>query len=105
VRSLLGWLATGGWGVCVAGEIPPPAGEDAVVRDDAEGEGVERSAVSRFGNDSFTSGETGEHGGTAGRAADGAVARGLGRMSASGATESLGPWWGIVPILNDEIPQ
>lgn len=103
-RPLLEWPASGGWRVCVAGEIPPPAGEDAGVRDDAEGEGGGSSVLSRFGN-SFTTEGTEEHRGISGGAAGGVVARGLGRMRASGATEWLGLWWGIVPILNDEIPQ
>ena len=54
VRSWSGGLGSGDRGVCVAGEIPPPAGEDAGVRDDALGEACGWSGNFCFGSVGFT---------------------------------------------------
>ena len=53
-RSRSGGLGSGDRGVCVAGEIPPPAGEDAGVRDDALGEACGWSGNFCFGRVGFT---------------------------------------------------
>ena len=114
-RSRSGGLGSGDRGVCVAGEIPPPAGEDAGVRDDALGQACGWSGNFCFGRVGFTAEgaesakeDRGFSGATAGEAVASRPGRTLRLRSgqaASAATQSLGLWWGIVPILNDEIPQ